>query len=106
MPDPCSGVPANPWCSGQVLPTPSAGRCSARFITVRLTLAKREKFRSLSVKVARGKWHRHREHGRRARLRIDLGPGRSRNVWVRFLERINVRGHHEFVKFARIYRRC
>jgi hypothetical protein len=105
MPDPCSGVPANPWCSGQVL-MPSTGRCSARVVGVSLKLAKRERFRSVSVKVARGKWRRHREHGRRARLRIDLGPGRSRNVWVRFLERITVRGHHEFVKFARIYRRC
>jgi hypothetical protein len=106
MPDPCSGVSANPWCSGQVQTMPTAGRCSARFITVRLTLAKREKFRSLSVKVARGKWHRHAAHGRRARLRLDLGAGRSRNVWVRFLERITVRGHREFVRFARIYRRC
>jgi hypothetical protein len=39
-------------------------------------------------------------------LTLDLGVGRSRNVWVRFLEHITVRGHHEFVKFARIYRRC
>jgi hypothetical protein len=85
---------------------PSTGRCSARVVGVSLKLAKRERFRSVSVKVARGKWRRHREHGRRARLRIDLGSGRSRNVWVRFLERITVRGHHEFVKFARIYRRC
>jgi hypothetical protein len=107
MPDPCAGVPANPWCSGQALPMPSAGRCTrARFVTVRLKLAKRERFRSLSVKIARGKWHRHKAHGRHARVRIDLGRGRSHNVWVRFLERITVRGHHEFVKFARIYRRC
>jgi hypothetical protein len=106
MPDPCAGVPANPWCSGQVQPMSAAGRCSARFVTIGLTLSKREKFRSLSVKVAHGKWLRYREGGRRARVRIDLGSGRSHTVWVRFLERITVRGHHEFVKFARIYRRC
>jgi hypothetical protein len=111
MPDPCAGVPANPWCSGQVQTMPSAaGRCSAsRFVTVRLGLSKRERFRSLSVKVARGKWRRHKAHGRRTQVRIDLGtrPARgSHNVWVRFLERITVRGHHEFVKFARIYHRC
>jgi len=105
MPDPCSGVPANPWCSGQVQ-MPTAGRCSARFVTVRLALAKRESFRSLSVKIARGKWRRHKAHGRHVRVRIDLGRGRSHNVWVRYLERITVRGHHEFVRFARIYHRC
>src|SRR6185312_17261260 len=95
MPDPCSGVPANPWCSGQVT-MPTAGRCTrARFVTVRLGLAKREKFCSLSVKIARGKWRLHKAHGRHARVRIDLRRGRSHNVWVRFLERITVRGHHE-----------
>jgi hypothetical protein len=106
MPNPCAGVPANPWCSGQVQ-MPTAGRCTrARFVTVRLSLAKRERFRSLSVKVARGKWRRHRAHGRHVRVRLDLGRGRSHNVWVRYLERITVRRHHEFVKFARIYHRC
>jgi hypothetical protein len=108
MPDPCSGVPANPWCNGQVQVQvlPAAGRCSARFVTVSLTVAKRESFRSLSVKIGRGKWRPYKAHGRRARIRLDLGAGRSHDVWVRFLERITVRGHHEFVKFARIYRRC
>jgi hypothetical protein len=85
---------------------PAAGRCSARFVTVRLALARRERFRSVSVKVARSKWRRHKAHGRHVRMRLDLGAGPSRNVWVRFLERITVRKHHETVRFARIYRRC
>jgi hypothetical protein len=107
MPDPCAGVPANPWCSGPGQVTmPAAGRCSARFVTVRLALARRERFRSVSVKVARSKWRRHKAHGRHVRMRLDLGAGPSRNVWVRFLERITVRKHHETVRFARIYRRC
>jgi hypothetical protein len=106
MPDPCAGVPANPWCDGQIQAMPNAGRCSARFVTVRLTAAKRERFRSVSVKVGRGTWHRHRAGGRRPRLQLDLGAGPSHHVWVRFLERITVRGRREFVKFARIYRRC
>jgi hypothetical protein len=105
MPDPCSGVPANPWCSGQVILT-TAGRCSARSVTISLTVAKRESFRSVSVKIGRGPWRRYRAHGRRAHMTLPLGAGASRNVWVRFLERITVRGHHEFVRFARIYRRC
>ena len=105
MPDPCSGVPANPWCSGQVI-MPSAGRCSARVVTVALKLAKRESFRSVSVKVARGKWRRHKARGRRLRVRLNLGTGPSHNVWVRFLERITVRGHRETIRFARVYHRC
>jgi hypothetical protein len=60
----------------------------------------------LSVKIGRGKWRVYKAHGRRARIRLDLGAGRSHDVWVRFLERITVRGQHESVKFARIYRRC
>jgi hypothetical protein len=105
MPDPCSGVPANPWCSGQVI-MPTAGRCSARVVGATLKLAKREKFRSVAVKVARGKWRRHRAHGRRFHIRIGLGRGRSHNVWVRFFERITVRGHRETIRFARVYHRC
>jgi hypothetical protein len=105
MPDPCSGVPANPWCSGQVI-MPSAGRCSAPLVTVALKLAKRESFRAVSVKVARGKWRRHKAHGRRDRIRLNLGTGPSRNVWVRFLERITVRRHRETIRFARVYHRC
>jgi hypothetical protein len=105
MPDPCSGVPANPWCNGQVI-MPSTGRCTPRLISVGLGLAKRESFRSVSVKVARGKWRRHRARGRHDRLRLDLGKGRSHNVWVRFLERITVRKHRETIRFARVYHRC
>jgi hypothetical protein len=105
MPDPCAGVPANPWCSAQVI-MPSAARCSAPVVTAALKLAKRESFRSVSVKVARGKWHRHKARGRRVRVSINLGTGRSGNVWVRFLERITVRGHRETIRFARVYHRC
>jgi len=105
MPDPCSGVAANPWCNGQVI-LPTAGRCTPRFVKVTLTAAKRESFRSVSVKIGRGKWRTYRAHGRRFRIRLNLGSGPSHNVWVRYLERITVRGHHEFVKFARVYHRC
>jgi hypothetical protein len=106
MPDPCSGVPANPWCNGQVQVVPAAGRCSAPFVTVTLKTAKRESFRSVSVKIGRGKWRLVKARGRRVRIKLNLGRGPSHNVWVRFLERITVRGHHEFVKFARVYHRC
>lgn len=75
-------------------------------MTASLNLAKRESFRSVSVKVARGKWRRHKAHGRRVTVRFDLGLGRRHNVWVRFLERITVRSHRETVRFARVYHRC
>ena len=64
MPDPCSGVPANPWCNGQVLPTT---RCVAQFVTVNLKVAKRERLTSVSVKIAR-----QRGTGTRPE---DAGPG-------------------------------
>ena len=51
MPDPCSGVPANPWCNGQVI-MPAAAGCSARVVTARLRLAKRESLRVQSEIVA------------------------------------------------------
>ncbi len=105
MPDPCSGVPANPWCNGtvQVLP---AHKCVARYVTVHLKVAKREKFSSVSVKVARRKWRRHKAHGRRTSIRLDLGAKGHHNVWVRFLERIKVRSRAETIRFATVYHRC
>jgi hypothetical protein len=105
MPDPCSGVPANPWCNAtvQVLP---AHKCVARYVTVHLKVAKRERFSSVSVKVARRKWRRYKAHGRRTSIRLDLGAEGHHNVWVRFLERIKVRSRAETIRFATVYHRC
>jgi hypothetical protein len=103
MPDPCSGVPANPWCNGQVLPTT---RCVAQFVTVNLKVAKRERLTSVSVKIARQRWHWHKARGRRTRIRLNLGAKGHHNVWVRFLERIKVRSRAETIRFARVYHRC
>jgi hypothetical protein len=55
--------------AGPVLP--ATGRCTARFVTVGLTLAKRERFRSLSVKIGRGRWQRHTAHGRRTAVQAE-----------------------------------
>ena len=81
-------------------------KCVPRFVTVNLSVAKRERFTSLSVKIARHKWRRHKARGRHTRVRLDLGAKGHHNVWVRFLERIMVRSHHEAVRFARVYHRC
>ena len=73
---------------------------------MRLKTAKRENLRSVSVKVARGKWRHHEARGRHVSIRLNLGAGPSHNVWVRFLERITVRRHRETIRFARVYHRC
>ena len=105
MPDPCSGVPANPWCNGQVQVLPTQ-RCVARFVTVHLKVSKRERFTSVSVKIARQRWRRHKAQGRRTSIRLDLGAKGHHNVWVRFLERIKVRSRAETIRFATVYHRC
>jgi hypothetical protein len=78
----------------------------AQFVTVNLKVAKRERFTSVSVKIARQKWRRHKASGRRTRIRLNLGSKRHHNVWVRFLERIKVRSRAETIRFARVYHRC
>jgi hypothetical protein len=105
MPEPCSGVPANPWCSGQVIHADRGALQRA----VRQGDAKdrqAERFRSVSVKIGRAKGHRHKAHGRRATVRIDLARGPCRDVWVRFIERITVRSHAETIRPAPVYHRC
>jgi hypothetical protein len=99
MPRPCSGVPPNPWCSGQVTRVKA---CVARSFRVRLSLDAGERFVSVTVTV-RGHSVRHKAHGRRTLVRVALGARRAR---VTFVERLRVRGHLEHVKFTRIYRAC
>ncbi len=81
-------------------------RCVAQFVTVNLKVAKRERFTSVSVKIARQRWHRHKARGHRTRIRLNLGAKGHHNVWVRFFERIKVRSRAETIRFARVYHRC
>ena len=87
-------------------PGSAHAECVAQFVTVNLKVAKRERLTSVSVKIARQKWRRHKASGRRTRIRLDLGAKRDHNVWVRFLERIKVRSRAETIRFARVYHRC
>jgi len=104
MPDVCAGVPANPWCSGQVTAVKS---CVASARTrVGLALALRESFVSVAVKVGGGRTVTHRAHGRKTRVSVDLGSRRGRRLRVHFVERIKVGRHREKITFTRIYRRC
>jgi hypothetical protein len=104
MPSVCEGVPANPWCSGQVA---TVTRCVATARTrAALTLARRERYVSVSVKVGRARAVTHKAHGSKTTVTINLGSKSGRRLRVSFLERIKVGGHAEKITFTRIYRRC
>jgi hypothetical protein len=100
MPRVCSGVQANPWCSGEVTRVKA---CVARSFRVPLSLATRERFVSVTVKV-RGRSSKHKAHGHRTSVLVRLGT--LRRARVRFVERIRVRGQLERVTFTRIYHSC
>jgi hypothetical protein len=100
MPNPCSGVPANPWCGGEVTRVKA---CVARSFRVPLTLAARERFESVTVTV-RGHSRKFKARGHSARVLVGLGT-RSR-ARVHFLELIRVRAHRERISFWRIYHAC
>jgi hypothetical protein len=104
MPNVCSGVSPDPWCSGQVR---TIRGCAPRRPSVRLRLAVRERFVSVSVTVGRRRAILRRAHGARTRVRLTLGTSRHRRrVRVRFRERIRVGRHRETVRFTRIYELC
>ena len=104
MPDVCTGVPADPWCSGQVS-TVKGCVASAR-TRATLGLDPRERFVSVSARVGRAKTVTHKAHGRTTRVTIDLGSRRGRRLRVGFVEHIKVGRHPEKISFTRIYRRC
>jgi hypothetical protein len=104
MPSVCAGVPANPWCGGQVV-TVKGCVASAR-TRVGLALSLGERYVSVSVKVGPGRTATSKAHGRKAGVTVDLGSARGRRVRVEFVERIKVGGHREKITFTRLYRRC
>jgi hypothetical protein len=103
MPHPCGGVTADPWCSGQVT---TVARCAARFVSTGLNLAVRERFVSVSVRVAHRRSIAHKARGRRARVRFFLASARHRRLRVRFVLHLKVGKHRETTRFTRIYHRC
>ena len=102
MPSPCGGVPANPWCGGQI--TTVKGCVRSASTRVPLAVALRERFVSVAVRVGRGKAVTHKARGRRARVTVELGSGRRHRV--KFVERIKVGRHSETITFTRIYHHC
>jgi hypothetical protein len=99
MPHPCSGVPANPWCSGEVTRVKA---CVGPTVRVPVELGARERLVSVTVTVGHDSVTR-TLRGRRARLLVRLSGRRAR---VKLLVRIEVRSHREQFSFTRIYHRC
>jgi hypothetical protein len=96
---PCSGVPANPWCSGEVTRVKA---CVRPVVRVPLSLAKGERFVSVTVSSENTRVTR-KLHGRAARLLVTISKRHER---VKFLVRLKVGSHHEQFSFTQIYRRC
>jgi hypothetical protein len=99
MPHPCSGVPADPWCSGEV--TRVKG-CAKATVAIPLSLAVHERLVSVTASFA-GRSISRKLHGRSVSLLIPLSKGRNR---VKLAVRIRVGSHREKFSFTRVYRRC
>jgi hypothetical protein len=102
MPNPCAGVAANPWCSGQRI---MVSGCAGNVVSVPIPLAARERLVSLRTRVGRGKWTLHEFFGVPKTLSVVLGHRRGL-VSVALVEHIRVGTHDEQVTFTRVYRVC
>jgi hypothetical protein len=99
MGNPCKGVPADPWCSGQVTRIRACLRGGHPF-RVRALLAPREKLLRFSARFGRHRFSTHRRV-----LKVKLGR-RHGHLRVKFTERIRVGRAREHFTFTRIYRLC
>jgi hypothetical protein len=102
MRNPCAGVPADPWCSGQVAKVKACVR--ARTLRVSAPLAPRQRLVLFTARVAGARGARVLARGRTVIVSFNRRPsGRFR---VLFLERIAVARHLESFRFTRVYRGC
>ena len=99
MPDPCSGISANPWCSGEVTRVKA---CVKPKVGVFLALAKPERFVSVTVSVGPNSGTT-RLRGRAVKLLVPIAKRHER---VKFLVRIKSRSHREEFTFTQVYHRC
>ena len=102
MPNPCSGVPADPWCSGVVT---TVKACVRGRLTVPAALAPGERFVSLSLvrsSGARGVHSAARPRG----ISVVLATRRHARFRLTFRETTRVRGHRESFTFTNVYRAC
>jgi hypothetical protein len=102
MPNPCAGVPADPWCNGAVTVVRACVR--GRFLRAPAALAPRERLIRLSVRLA-GRRHFSVIHHHRS-VTIKLARRLHGRLRATFLELIRVRRHFEAFTFVRVYHGC
>jgi hypothetical protein len=103
MPNPCAGVPADPWCSGQASTVSACVR--GRSLSIPAALAPRERLVSFSVVRIFGApgAYAGRRPGHVSVHFVKHPRGRFR---ITLAERVRIRGHRESFRFTRIYRGC
>ncbi len=102
MPNPCAGVPADPWCSGQV----TRVKACMRRLTIRVpaALAPRQRLVALTGRIKGMRGAKVVRHGKSVTVTL---PRRAHGlIRVTVSERIKVRGHVEHFSFTRVYRGC
>jgi hypothetical protein len=103
MPNVCGGASPDPWCSGQVQ---TVRGCSRHTVSLALTLAPRENFTALRIRVGRGRTVTHRERRHSARVAIRLGRRGHRRVRVAVTELLHIGKTAEQAHFTRVYTLC
>ncbi|MHB8656459.1 MAG: hypothetical protein ACYC91_00670 [Solirubrobacteraceae bacterium] len=102
MPNPCAGVPSDPWCGGQTIRVPG---CAAPHVSVPLSVAQRQRVVSVRIRAA-GHTFTYKPHASARSVSLGLGPARHRTIRAWVIERIKVGSHTERITFTRVYRRC
>jgi hypothetical protein len=103
MPKPCSGVPSDPWCSGQRI---KIKRCVAATVRVKLSVDTGEKLTSVMVVNRHGGAVTFKAHGSSATIKLGLGGSHHKQFTVHFIEHVKVGSHKETISFYNIYTRC
>ena len=102
MPNPCAGVPASPWCSGQIA---SVRACvHGDRLSIPAVRGPRERLIGLAGRISGAPGARVVRRG--ARLSVQLIAGAHGSFQVKVSERISIRRHRELFSFTRIYRGC
>jgi hypothetical protein len=98
MPNPCAGVPADPWCSGAVTQVKACVRSGS--VTVRAPLAPGERLLRF-FPSGRIRWW---GSGHAATITLRLRPHQT--FRLTFHETVLVKRHRESFRFTNVYRAC
>ncbi len=103
MAKPCSGVPSDPWCSGQRV---KIRRCVAAIVRVKLSVDPGEKLTSVTVFNHQGGSVSFPAHGSSTKIRLALGGSHHKKFTVHVIEHVKVGSHRETISFFNVYTRC